>query len=644
MPLFEDNNIYSTDDRDFADDEEDCHLIGDDGIDPGSDDDDDDTIIDPDEIAEYERLYESVFESSNEQPFDLIDLTDQIDDIPDEIGTDEYLSKDKKSVWTERTIHSRKKRFQHNVFRVRERDLGPKVRENNHDPVAIWRRFFSDEMMNLIVHWTNVYAEQETQKLNQNWQPVTTIELDAFFGFLLLCGANGDSSTLLNSLYQSSQIQMSAYKAAMSINRFKSIMRYLRFDDKSTRSQREQTDKFAAISELWNMFIENCKNSYEPDIDLTVDEQLYGYKGGCRFIQYMPAKPAKYGIKIFWICEAKTGFALNAKVYLGKLPNGQTETGLAIKIVQNLAEPYLNSGRNITMDRYFTRLELAEWLMERGLSCVGTMNTRLVELPPVVCDKKRELYSSMILYNKTKDISLTGYNCAKDRVVVVASTMHYYQDIQAEGKKKPEVILDYNKTKIGVDLMDRQVSYYTCQRSTRRWPVAKCKNMLNIAALNSYIIMRQGECGAHFAVRNGGRKKFIQTLAGQLMLPYMKTRLLHINLHTELRDLIQLHIKALEKEKKEIANRFRQLDDDEELEMRSPQKVGKKPCSQCARAKKQKKNMQKNRSQLTATKQLSGTYRRCNMQKCTNHICAKHTIYLCAECAQKHLADLTNRL
>ena len=45
-----------------------------------------------------------------------------------------------------------------------------------------------------------------------------------------------------------------------------------------------------------------------PGDNITVDEQLVPFRGRCSFIQYMPSKPDKYGIKIFWACDSETAY------------------------------------------------------------------------------------------------------------------------------------------------------------------------------------------------------------------------------------------------------------------------------------------------------------------------------------------------
>ena len=48
----------------------------------------------------------------------------------------------------------------------------------------------------------------------------------------------------------------------MSRNRFVDILRYLRFDDPTTREERETTDKLAPLREITSIFVQNCQDPY----------------------------------------------------------------------------------------------------------------------------------------------------------------------------------------------------------------------------------------------------------------------------------------------------------------------------------------------------------------------------------------------
>lgn len=84
--------------------------------------------------------------------------------------------------------------------------------------------------------------------------------------------------------------------ATMSRNRFQQINRDMRFDDKTTRDQRIQTGKDAAIYLFSDSLCERLRAIYNPGPNLTVDEQLVGFFGRWPFRVNMPNKPDRYGI------------------------------------------------------------------------------------------------------------------------------------------------------------------------------------------------------------------------------------------------------------------------------------------------------------------------------------------------------------
>jgi hypothetical protein len=50
------------------------------------------------------------------------------------------------------------------------------------------------------------------------------------------------------------------------------------------------------------------------------------------------------------------------------------------------------------------------------------------------------------------------------------------------------MILDYNKTKGGVDHSDKIVKTYTVKRSTQTWPLANFYNLADTSAYNATVI------------------------------------------------------------------------------------------------------------------------------------------------------------
>lgn len=64
---------------------------------------------------------------------------------------------------------------------------------------------------------------------------------------------------------------------------------------------------------------------YYPAKNVTVDEQLVAFRGRCPFKQYIPSKPAKYGIKIWTLCDSKTSYVWKLQIYIGKDPGQKAE-------------------------------------------------------------------------------------------------------------------------------------------------------------------------------------------------------------------------------------------------------------------------------------------------------------------------------
>lgn len=72
--------------------------------------------------------------------------------------------------------------------------------------------------------------------------------------------------------------------------------------------------------------------------------------------------------------------------------------------------------------------------------------------------------------------------------VIVQSTLHSEKKFDTSESKKPQAILDYNSTKGAVDTLDKIISCYTCRRKINRWPVVVFSNVLDISAVNAYIL------------------------------------------------------------------------------------------------------------------------------------------------------------
>ncbi|XP_025192177.1 piggyBac transposable element-derived protein 4-like [Melanaphis sacchari] len=144
---------------------------------------------------------------------------------------------------------------------------------------------------------------------------------------------------------------------------------------------------------------------------------LVAFRGRCGFIQYMPQKPAKYGLKYYALCDSKTFYTYSFELYCGKQLDGPygNNSNKPTDIVKRLVEPIKNSNRNVTTDNYYTSYSLAENLLQVGLTLVGTMKRNKREIPPeFISEKNRQVGSSLSGFQN--DMSLTSYVTKKKNV------------------------------------------------------------------------------------------------------------------------------------------------------------------------------------------------------------------------------------
>ena len=92
------------------------------------------------------------------------------------------------------------------------------------------------------------------------------------------------------------------------------------------------------------------------------------WRGRLAFRQYNPGKAHKYGVNIYKLCDPE-GYIYTSQVYAGKDRYTQRGRPTAIvthssQIVFDLAEQYLESGRTVTTDNFYSSVALAKMLLE----------------------------------------------------------------------------------------------------------------------------------------------------------------------------------------------------------------------------------------------------------------------------------------
>ena len=108
------------------------------------------------------------------------------------------------------------------------------------------------------------------------------------------------------------------------------------------------------------MLNRNLEKAYKPYECITIQVQLFSFRGHSKFTQYIPRKPATYGI--FWACDASNAYPLQGQIYTEKPIDGLQQVNVGERTVLNLVSLYKSSGRNVTTDNFSTTMELAKVL------------------------------------------------------------------------------------------------------------------------------------------------------------------------------------------------------------------------------------------------------------------------------------------
>lgn len=420
---------------------------------------------------------------------------------------------------------------------------GPAADNTPTTPYEAWSLLVTENILDIIVEYTNRKITDESHKYASTSTFVDhtdKVEIKALLGLLYLSGIFKSAHEDAENLWATDGTGRDIFRLTMSLKRFLFLLTVLRFDDPDTREARKAGgDKLAPISEIFQSFIGNCKSNYNSYRYVTVDEMLVGFRGKCGFRVYMKSKPQRYGLKIQCLCDSKTHYLLNAFVYTGKNPNVENPRHLSIPTlnVLELITPIAGSNRNVTGDNWFTSLELLEELKKHKLTYVGTIRRNKREIPKeFLANRQREVNSS--IFGFTRDNTLVSYVPAKNRSVLLVSTLHHDKSTKNDHTKKPEIIEFYNSTKSGVDSLDQKCAVFSCSRRTRRWPLAIFYAILNIAVVNSHILL-------NFAVRNlkMSRKSFIKNLGLFLIEEHMRRRHANQHLPRELRQKIKVFLK-----------------------------------------------------------------------------------------------------
>lgn len=212
--------------------------------------------IEQEMVIEQEEEYDSD-ESVEDEP-----VSQSVDSI--------WIAKDE-TEWLSDPLPSAQTRSR-NILRRRS---GPTAISNLFTPIELFNSIMSPEMCDIILRETNRKGKRVCDAFNNHlvqrfsnasgrpplktFEPFTEAELSAFFGILIAAGVHRNNKENLDDMWKVDALPL--IRAAMSRDRFKMMLRFIRFDKENTRAERAQTDKATPIRDIWAMLNRNLERA-----------------------------------------------------------------------------------------------------------------------------------------------------------------------------------------------------------------------------------------------------------------------------------------------------------------------------------------------------------------------------------------------
>ena len=105
----------------------------------------------------------------------------------------------------------------------------------------------------------------------------------------------------------------------MTYRRYQKLTQYLHVSNRANEPAQNSADydKLYKIHPVPNMVQNSFAECYKPGQNQLIDKGRITFKGRLSYVQYLPVKPIKRGIKVCMCCDVDTAYIHQFKVYLG---------------------------------------------------------------------------------------------------------------------------------------------------------------------------------------------------------------------------------------------------------------------------------------------------------------------------------------
>ena len=399
------------------------------------------------------------------------------------------------------------------------------------DEIDFFNLLFDDDMWSNLSEQTNLYAQRriEREQMGQHsrlrkWVPTTPDEMKVFIGLIIAMELvqKPDIPDIPDYWTTDNTFLTPFFGKKMTRDQFLLIMSNLHLVD----NEEATGSRLFKIQPFIDMCLKNFVR-YEPQQKLAMDEATCPFKGKIVFRVYNPAKPNKFGIKLYQVCESSSGYCVTFDVYDGtagvavySAQAGTNQTmGQTTKVVVGLLVKanLLDKGHIIYLDNYYNSPDLAMELDRHDTYICGTVRVNRQGMPRAFPQVK--LDKNEAIFRRKGNMLVIKFHEKRD--VHMISTCHNatYSVLNKRDRRtgdpviKPTAVVDYCSNMGGVDLSDQMLQYYAALRRTVKWWRKLFFHLLNLVVLNAYkLFLKYGKPPS-----NRAHQKFRAKLVSALM-------------------------------------------------------------------------------------------------------------------------------
>lgn len=440
----------------------------------------------------------------------------------DSVGSDIEIHSDISSVSDVSSVHSSDlSDFDSDVelergpqnWRVNDRTAIPKVAFTGPQPgatiilgpdeneLSFFELFFSDDLVDHLVGQTNLYARQKIAvKADKNWREVTSRDMKAYLGIRVYMSILRLPQT---AMYWSKDQMFGnlAIRRVMKRDRFDKIQQYLHLADRRQNPQKGQPghDKLHLVRPVLQDVLDKCLLHYNPHQNQSVDEAMVKFRGRLSFRQYMPAKPTKYGIKLWMRANPENGYTHEFQVYTGK-ENNTPEVGLSTRVVLDMSRKIWGRNHIVNIDNYFTSPDLLKRLLKQKTYARGTVRQNRKEFPKQMLQKKDVKQQGEYKTAQKGELTATVWmdkkpifmlSTAEDPATIASTVQRKSRGGEPKEVPAPSVIQHYNNNMNGVDVADQLRTEYCTYRTSKKWWRYLFWFLFDVAVTNGFVMMRE---------------------------------------------------------------------------------------------------------------------------------------------------------